>query len=708
METQAIPDKGAVLQAWQNATRMGDHKAADALLGGLRQLLTPIEIEHLADTVNENTTQDEIDYYENKPQPEPSKTKYADDIADNNAGYQNKLYTDLGLRAQQKGMGYRAMNALEGLPFIGSRVDNAARFFAPNAEARRQEFNAEFPTKYAENKIVGTGASMLATAPIAPALLGYRAGAGAFANAFQGGVRGGVIGGAEGALDRTGRNGNTLENAQAGFLEGAPVGAIGGAVIPALGSVAQRARQFFTDRKINKQSLAELGLTGLEGRIVSDSVKNARIGGVNGLGATVAPLGEKANIAGATKDTRALGSVALHGQSDKSRITRDEVETRPDLEAENTDAVLDETLGKPQGVLARQDDIEGIYEGLGEKFDNSYKTPVLSSEFNDLLEKAPLKAKNEAAKEARRAQKQLGFPIIQTRKLKQTQAEIDAEETPKTQIVWDTGSLHILSLVLKKPAYANNVVNGGRNQALAFDIHQRLREKNGDFSEASQLFSEKTGRQKAVEVGRDTVSNPSDIDARFTLGKLERGEFPDTDDLIHGEALRGVRENPAVLNRGFLGSDNVRDGMTRPLQPPQRAQVNSQVDIERQANFQAEQAVNPNMLASDIDKSFQYLFPKSLLENSRYGGITAAITEFAGRVGNYGGRTRNEVIDDAKGNIAEYLYKNIGADNVLEQVKRARGLADLIVKADKGNRAANQAVIQILFPTFVGSLQGNK
>lgn len=299
----------------------------------------------------------------------------------------------------------RAVKAVEGVPFVGSYVDEAAgAMFGDDAKqgvrAVSGAMNRENP---GQSTALGIGGAIAGTIPMAmaaaPSLIA-RAGQTIGTRALQGGILGAATGGIEGLVHGAGRSegGGRQSNAAEGGMFGTVLGGAFGAAAPYMAQLLKSGLE-----RVKGSDVAairkQFGLSAPAARVVKNALD---AGDMDGAMTAFLRAGDDAMLADAGQPAQQLLDAAVNTGGKASRIATDAVDGRVARASGQVTGALDDTLGKPTGVNAMARSVrEGTAAARGGAYDAAYAQPINyagdgGTRLQSLLKRVPQSAINDA------------------------------------------------------------------------------------------------------------------------------------------------------------------------------------------------------------------------------------------------------------------------------------------------------------------------
>lgn len=276
----------------------------------------------------------------------------------------------------------RAVKAIEGVPFVGSYVDEAVGIFSDKAkQGVRALSGAMDRQRGGESAALGVAGTVAGAVPMAiaagPAIasraagtLGARALQGLGAGAVAGGIEGLVYGAGEGETTR-----ERIGNAQEGAAFGTTIGAVTGVAAPYAAEAAKKTLQGLLNSRASIGQVAEaLSITPSAARVVKNALDS---GDMQAAEAALQRAGPDAMLADAGQPARELLDAASQKSGAAGRIARDAVEDRVSAASSRTNQVFDDVLGAPSGRDAMAGNVrQSTQAARSTAYDAAYAQPI--------------------------------------------------------------------------------------------------------------------------------------------------------------------------------------------------------------------------------------------------------------------------------------------------------------------------------------------
>lgn len=445
----------------------------------------------------------------------------------------------------------RATKFVEGVPFVGSFVDEAlgsalgpdarAGIRAQSAAMERQRPGQSLGLQMAGGVATG-GASAAAlpaaTLPTAAASLRTLSGA------IKGGLLGAGLGAAEGAVSGFGRGTSDEGRAQTA-AEGATFGGVAGgalgAAAPLMAKAADNVIGLFRRTDIAAIS-QDLGISKDAARVIKNTFEQG--GDMQAALDNVARAGDQGMLADAGQAGQALLDAAANSGGTGAQIARGAIDDRAAASSVALDRVLDDVLGPvPVGPQTAIKDIaKRSSSARSEAFESAFSQAVdfaspSGAKVQDALGRIPPKVLNEAIDEANEALLEAGQSANMIRAAINDKGEVVLDGVPNVQ------QLHEIKVALNgladgaKGDFGAATAKSRRYSNLSSRLRSALGEAVPDYNRAVQLGGDKIAEQNAFGLGAsllDRKTNLEDI-------ALELGDSPSLAQVAAAKAgLRGA------------------------------------------------------------------------------------------------------------------------------------------------------------------------
>ena len=400
----------------------------------------------------------------------------------------------------------RAVKAVEGVPFVGSYVDEAAG--AMFGDKAKQGVRAVSGAMNRENPIESTALALGgAVAGAVPMALGAgpsiaaNAGKTLGARAIQGGALGLGIGAVEGAVHGAGREGDRAGNAKEGAIFGGIAGGVMGAAAPYMSEAVKNlmSRLKGSDTRVISQ---QLKISPEAARVVKNALD---AGDMDEAAKALERAGPNAMLADAGLPAAQLLDASASTGGAAGRIARDAVDTRVTAVSKELTKTLDDTFGKPSGLKtmakAVRDETSGARNAV---YDAAYARPIDYSGsrgkgLEGLLKRVPDSAINDA-NALMRANGDESAQII---------ARIADDGRVTYDTLPDVRQIDYITRALKGVAdkadgqgkLGGQTPLGGAYNNLATNIRKTLKAEVPEYAKALDVASDAISRVKAGDTG---------------------------------------------------------------------------------------------------------------------------------------------------------------------------------------------------------------
>lgn len=405
----------------------------------------------------------------------------------------------------------RAQQFLEGMPFVGSYIDEAVGVVNPGkrdmmretSDAMERQNPGQSTALGLAGSVAGAIPAAVAAAPAivasAPSALGFRMLAGAAGGAAAGATEGAIYGAGEGT-DAASR----AEEAKQGATFGGFGGAGFGAASPIVGAVIQNAFQRF-----RKSDVAQIASTLGVSQAAARQIKAALTGAPEQEAvANLARAGGDAMLADAGPGASALLDAAGQAGGDAARIARSAVDTRTAQATSQMNERLDQILGTPAGQGQLVGDVRNRTSAARtEAYDAAYAQPIDYSaatgrSIEALLQRVPPSA-------VRRANDLMRVEGVQSQ---QIMARIEGDNVTFERMP-DVRQLDYITRALNdvaeeangKGALGGQTAIGRGYQNLSRSIRQTMRAAVPEYGNALDVAADAIAERRAIDLGYDLL-----------------------------------------------------------------------------------------------------------------------------------------------------------------------------------------------------------
>lgn len=402
-------------------------------------------------------------------------------------------------------------STVEGLPFIGSWVDEAFNALHPGAGDRltmaQEAYRRENPGKaLGYNVLGGVVGSLPAVAAAGPSMI-RNAAPTVGGRVLQAMGLGAGLGGAEGAVygageaEGKGRTGNALWGAGAGSVIGLATGAAAPYAEAGIRSVARGFRDG-AQRTIQR----ELGASPAAARVIKNAVD---AGDQTTALQNIRRGGEDAMLADANQSTRQILDTAAQSPGDAGTVARDAVRDRVQGAIDDMNKALDDAFGLPRG---EQEIIAEIRQTSSPArkaaYDAAYATPIDYSadagrRIESLLPRIPESAINRAN------------ALMKVKGEESAQILISIGENGRVSFTRmpDVRQIDYITRALRDVAAETDGAGrlGGKTDLgtsydrLAVELRNATKTAVPQYSTALETAADAIGQKNAVEVGYDLL-----------------------------------------------------------------------------------------------------------------------------------------------------------------------------------------------------------
>lgn len=477
----------------------------------------------------------------------------------------------------------KAATFLQGVPFVGEYLDEAAGLIDPSntakvraLQAREDEQNPGIATALRiGGGVVGAVPAAVAAAPAigaaAPASLGGQMLAGAGAGALAGGT--------EGAISGYGAGTDAESRRQQALIRGglgAGLGGLIGGVMPAATRGIDRAARYALDATSIDRQAAKQGISKPAAKVLTDTM-NAD-DSLSGAGARrLSAMGDDAMLADAGPTARSVLDTTVQRSGAAGRTAKDAVEARAARAGERLKSTFDDILGAPQETRAVARDISKSTSGAREAaYTAAYMKPIdyasnSGRQIEEVLSRVPSRVLKRAVDEANDA---MTFAGVRNQ---QILAEIADDGTVTFREMPNVQQLDYIKRALGElgaesvDQFGRPTGAGIRASKLASDLRDALRDAVPEYGQAVKLGGDKIAEDKALRLGSDILTrriSRSDVKefartaADQELARAKQGLRASIEDMMSNvkravtdgnmdarEAIKALRELSSRSNR---------------------------------------------------------------------------------------------------------------------------------------------------------------
>lgn len=439
----------------------------------------------------------------------------------------------------------RAVKAVEGVPFVGSYVDEAVGAMAGDGardavRATSRAMDEERPKESLAlgigGGIAGAGAMALAAlpsvasaAPSAPALKAlYATGIGTAAGATEGAVYG--AGDEDG-----GRANNAIEGAAIGGALGGGVAVVGTAASAAIKGYLRSVKKLDTKVIADEFGLPKSAAKAVKEALASEDMAQAR--------RIIAEMGDEAFLADAGPASGAMLDAAAQTGGKALSITREAVEGRMTRMSTKLDQTLDLVLGKPMGTkAASRGVVQRTAAAREQAYQAAFQRPINYASdkgraIESVLDRVPERTMRTAIQEANEAMAAEGL------RNEQILAEVLEDGSVNFREMPNTIQLHQIKVALQSiaqretDAMTGQITSAGlRAKKLSTSLRDALNEANPLYRRATKLGGDKIAEQNALEMGRKLF-------ARNTTLETVEDFMGDADPAVRDAIKQGIRNH---------------------------------------------------------------------------------------------------------------------------------------------------------------------
>lgn len=409
----------------------------------------------------------------------------------------------------------RAAKALQGVPFVGEYVDEAAgAVFGDKAtqgiRAVQGAMDRERPKESTALAIGGGIAGSIPMAIAAP-LNAIPAVSGLASRAAVGLGLGAVAGGVEGAVSGYGA-GNDGDRAQSAIQRGA-VGAALGGVIGGVAPLASAGIKAVAERMKGMDIAvisSRFGVSKDAAKVVKAAIENDDMAAAE---AALKRAGSDAMLADASPSTSQLLDTAMQSGGKAARIGREAVDSRAVAANDRITKSLDAILGSPEGVKSASRDVASRTAGLRSMaYERAYGSPIDYSTGGPgdailgVIDRIPPRTVQAAVSEANDAMRAAGVTNKQILIDIADDGAVTFREMPNVQQLDELKkALGSIAQNETDPITGRITGAGLRAKKLASDLSSVLADAVPSYRTAVKLGGDKIGEQNALDIGRKAL-----------------------------------------------------------------------------------------------------------------------------------------------------------------------------------------------------------
>lgn len=400
----------------------------------------------------------------------------------------------------------RGIKAVEGVPFVGSYVDEAVDvLYGPRAaqgvRASSGAMERENPGQSTALQIGGGVAGAVPMALAAAPAVVARAAPTLGARAIQGGLAGAGIGAVEGAVYGAGDETDRLGSAQEGAIMGGVAGGALGAAGPLAAQGIKSALLKLRGTDINTIS-TQLGVSPAAAKVIKNALDR---GDPDEAVRAMSAAGDDAMLADAGQAGRELLDAAANSGGQAGAIARGAVEDRVNTVSSEVQSVLDSTLGAPGGRETLKSGVRQTTANIREEaYSTAYSTPIdYSQPRGQALEQLLARVPQSAIKDANELMRLDGVTSAQIKAIIGEDGSVAFETLP------DVRQLHYILQSLEgvaskqdgQGALGGTTPLGRATKGLSANIRNVLKGAVPEFAEAQDIAADAIQQVQAVDLG---------------------------------------------------------------------------------------------------------------------------------------------------------------------------------------------------------------
>ena len=400
----------------------------------------------------------------------------------------------------------RAVKAVEGVPFVGSYVDEAAGLMfgddaAQGVRALSGAMDRERPKESMALGLAGTVAGAVPLAVAAGPNLVAQATKTLGTRALQSGLLAAPIGAIEGALYGSGKQDDRVGNAQQGAIFGGIAGGVLGAAAPFAGEGIKRALTYLKGSDVDVIA-KQLAISAPAARVVKRALD---AGDMDAAAKAMERAGPDAMLADAGQPAAQLLDAAAATGGAAGRIAADAVDDRVTAAAGDLAQTLDRTFGKPSGLKAMAKRVRDETSGArSTAYDDAYSKPIdYAGGRGRMIENLLRRVPESAIKDANELMR------INGEESAQILAKIGDDGKVTFDVLPDVRQIDYITRALKGVAdkadgqgkLGGQTPLGSGYNALASNIRNALKGEVPEYAKALDVASDAISRVKAGELG---------------------------------------------------------------------------------------------------------------------------------------------------------------------------------------------------------------
>lgn len=452
----------------------------------------------------------------------------------------------------------RALEFVQGTPFVGEWADEAVGMVSPRAAE-----NMRLTSDAMERQHPGQSAALNVTGGIATALpLAVGAGGAKAAdyiakgaNWLTRGVRAGTVaapvGAVEGAASFAGRadDGERLQ-------EGAKGAGIGGALATFLGPVATWAGESAVHvakriKKLDVRTITEeLGISPAAARIVKQGIVSDNLDEAQ---ARLAQLGEDALLADAGPSTGALLDAASTTGGKALNAARNAADGRAARVGKRLPGVLDSVFGKPKGIKAAAREIsQGTASARQKAYDAAYSKPIDYSgthgrQIESVLSRVPSRTLKSAIDEANEAMTAKGQRNQQIMAQIADDGSVTFREMPNVQQLDEIKKA--LDGIARESVdqFGRLTAAGLRARKLATELREATKQAVPLYGRALRLGGDKVQQDEGLALGKNLLFKGTTVEDVKAF--LNQGVSNDARQAVRQGVRESIEQNLSNVRR---------------------------------------------------------------------------------------------------------------------------------------------------------------
>lgn len=434
-------------------------------------------------------------------------------------------------RIQKNPIAARGQKVVEGVPFIGSYLDDAVGLVAPEAGANMRNMSEAMdrqrPMESTALNVAGAVAGSVPAALAAAPTLAANAATNLGVRAMQGVALGATVGATEGVIYGAGKGtgGDRLDNAAEDGVLGALAGAGFGAAGPVL---AHGIKSVMSSLKGSDVAVIrdQLSVSSAAARVIKNALD---VGDMDEAVNALRRAGDDAVLADAGQPARELLDAAANSGGEAGYIARKAVDERTAAASAKMQQSLDKVLGKPVGRETGKSAVrEGTKAARADAYNAAYGRPIdYSGGRGRLLEGLMRRVPGSAIKRANDLMRLEGVESGQILARVADDGSVTFERLPDVrQIDYITRALNDVADQADGQGRLGGTTDVGRaTKALSRNIRNNLRAAVPEYGKALDVAADAISQVRATDLGYSVLRAATTREAvREGLKGASKGE----------------------------------------------------------------------------------------------------------------------------------------------------------------------------------------